>query len=58
MWHPRFNHVFAYTVTEVMPEHSVQREIRMINPYYENNPFAGDPRPEHDRVWSEILESR
>jgi hypothetical protein len=29
-----------------------------LRDFYENNPFVGDPRPEHDAAWGELLKSK
>ncbi|KAF4621709.1 hypothetical protein G7Y89_g14496 [Cudoniella acicularis] len=34
---------------------SSQHEIRTLEPQYQGNPYASDPRPEHDQAWFDIL---
>jgi len=38
-------------------QEAIEYEIRTFEALDENNPFAGDPRPEHDRAWSDILQN-
>ncbi|MGI4815898.1 MAG: oxidase ustYa family protein, partial [Janthinobacterium lividum] len=38
-------------------QNAIEYEIRTFDAKYQGNPFAGDPHPEHDKAWSDILEN-
>lgn len=56
-------HIPVSTVTALLifllaPARNVLKyHLETIEPVYDGNPFAGDPRPEHDKAWSDILQS-